>query len=454
MVTEREHEADGPTVGAAAWGVVRATGRAGRRGVRRLHRWNRSGGAGESGLARLVEVHALQTGGDAFVTVALAGSLFFSVSPDAARSRIALYLIVAMTPFAVLAPVLGPLLDRFRHGRRYAIAATMFARAALALTIGHALAGGGLTLAETFALYPAALGVLVGQKTYTIARSATVPRLLPQMSLVQANSRLTVTGVFASAVAGGLAILVTKAAGHLWALRLGALVYVAAGVLSLRLPRHADGGPGLRAHEMRPALGSVMRLGQVDAQIAGVLRSAVTLRWLAGFLLFYGAFVVQEHSIGGMPKAVALGALAVGLGGGNFLGTVVGARTAGVAAPRLAVALLSVTALTTFFTALNFGLLTVFGVAIVSAATAAISKLGLDATIQRRVDEHARTSTFARSETAMQLSWVVGGFVGILLPTRPIVGFAVATAVVVLGLVVAIQFVRGRRPPAHPAPAG
>src|SRR2546427_68847 len=82
-------------------------------------------------------------------------------------------------PFAVLAPILGPLLDRFQHGRRFALSATMLARATLALVIGHALAGKHLTLTQTLALYPAALGVLVAQKTYAIARSATVPRLLP-----------------------------------------------------------------------------------------------------------------------------------------------------------------------------------------------------------------------------------------------------------------------------------
>lgn len=447
---EQEHEPT--TVGSAAWRLARASAAAARRGTRRLNTWNRSSGAGESGLARLVEVHALQTAGDAFITVALAGSLFFSVSPGTARSRIALYLLVAMAPFAVVAPVLGPLLDRFRHGRRFAIAVTMLARATLALVIGHALSGGGLSLAETLALYPAALGVLVAQKTYTIARSATVPRLLPaRLTLVQANSRLTVTGVFSSAVAGGLAIVLTKLFGHLWALRFGAVAYVVAAVLTLRLTRHADGGADVRRHEARPALGSVLRLGQPDAHVARALRSAATLRWLAGFLLFYGAFVVQEHSIGGMPKAVALGALAVGIGGGNFLGTVVGARTASVAPTRLAAALLAVTALTTLFTALSFGLLTVFAVAIVSAAAAAIAKLGLDATIQRRVDESVRTSTFARSETTMQLAWVVGGGVGIVLPTTPVVGFSIATAVICLGLVAALDLARG--PKRAPAPA-
>jgi MFS family permease len=428
-----------PGVGHAVWHLLLAFARTCRRGARWIGTWNRSRGAGESGLARLVEVHALQTAGDAFVTVALAGSLFFSVSPGTARSRIGLYLIIAMAPFAVIAPVLGPLLDRFRHGRRYALAATMVTRATLALVIGHALAGRHLTTTEALALYPAALGVLVAQKTYTIVRSATVPRLLPsELTLVQANSRLTIVGVIGPFAAALVAYGLTKVGGHQFALRVGALVYATAAVFALRLPRHADGGAEVRAHEGRLRLASPLKLGQPDAVVAGVLRSAAALRWLAGFLLFYGAFVVQEHSIGGMPKAVSLSALAIGLGAGNFTGTLIGGRIVKFNVIRLAVLLLLITTATTAFTALDFGLITVFAVAIVSAATAAIVKLGLDAAIQHRVDDAVRTSTFARSETTMQLAWVVGGAVGILLPTRPVIGFSVATAGLAVALVAAI----------------
>lgn len=446
-VTEGRDEprAEQRPVRSAFWQLVLATAHLLRRIARRLNTWNRSRGADRSGLARLVEMHALQTAGDAFVTVALAGSLFFSVSPDTARTRIGLYLIITMAPFAVLAPVLGPLLDRFGHGRRFALAATMLARATLALVIGAALTGKNVTAKEALALYPAALGVLVAQKTYTIARGATVPRVLPQgMTLVQANSRLTLVGVVAPAMAASVALALTKTVGNEWALRVGAVVYMTAAVFALRLPRWADGGAEVRAHETHPRLGSVLKLGQPDAAIAGMLRSAAALRWLAGFLLFYGAFVVREHPVGGMGKAVALSALVVGLGVGNLVGTLIGARTAGIRVGRLAVLVLAITGATTFYTALDYGLLSVFGVAVISAAAAAITKLGLDATIQRRADESVRTSLFARSETTMQLSWVIGGTVGILLPTRPFVGFIVATAVLAVAFAAAVGFVRRR----------
>ena len=72
----------------------------------------------------------------------------------------------------MLAPVVGPLLDQFRHGRRYALAATMLGRAFLAWLISDYIHG--------FGLYPAAFGVLALSRAYGVARRAAVPRLLPR----------------------------------------------------------------------------------------------------------------------------------------------------------------------------------------------------------------------------------------------------------------------------------
>src|SRR5206468_1079419 len=74
--------------------------------------------SGDSPLARLAQTHVLAVAGDTMVTIALAGSLFFSVDPNAAKGRVALYLALTMAPFAVVAPLLGPILDRSRAGRR------------------------------------------------------------------------------------------------------------------------------------------------------------------------------------------------------------------------------------------------------------------------------------------------------------------------------------------------
>lgn len=178
--------------GARTGKVVHGTGR-------RIRRATSAEGAGESGLAKLIELHALNSFGDMLITIALASTIFFSVPTGEARGRVALYLLITMAPFALLAPVIGPLLDRLPHGRRSAMAMSMLARAVLAWTMAGTIATGGL------ALYPEALGVLVASKAYGVVRSVVVPRLLPpQLSLVKANSRVTLAGLLATMVAAGV----------------------------------------------------------------------------------------------------------------------------------------------------------------------------------------------------------------------------------------------------------
>ncbi|MGZ5410103.1 MAG: MFS transporter, partial [Aeromicrobium sp.] len=65
-----------------------------------------------------------------------------------------------------------------------------------------------------------------------------------------------------------------------------------------------------------------------------------------------------------------------------------------------------------------------------------LGKLSLDALIQRDVREAVRTSVFARSETLLQLSWVIGGFAGLgLALQQPRIGLFVTAAVLVSWLV-------------------
>src|ERR671918_391548 len=125
-------------------------------GTARLRRAASAEGAGQTGLARLIELNAVNAAADVLVAIALADTLFFSVATSEARGRVALYLVLTMAPFAVIAPVVGPFLDRFRHGRRWAIGATTAIRAFLCWVMAGTVIDGGVWL------YPAALGCLGG----------------------------------------------------------------------------------------------------------------------------------------------------------------------------------------------------------------------------------------------------------------------------------------------------
>ncbi|MCY3577496.1 MAG: MFS transporter, partial [bacterium] len=121
---------------------------------------------------RLVRVHALGAAGDAMITVALAGSLFFSIDPSAARLRVTLYLLLTMAPFAVVGPLIGPALDRFRGGRRPMILAINGGRAFFAFLM--------ISNMDSLLLFPLAFAMLVLQKSYGVAKASMVPLILPK----------------------------------------------------------------------------------------------------------------------------------------------------------------------------------------------------------------------------------------------------------------------------------
>ena len=125
--------------GAACVAAARATGRAGRYTVQQARRAARAEGAGDSGLSRLIEMHAFNAAGDAAVAISLAGTLFFQVPTGEARGQVALFLGLTMLPFAIVAPLIGPFLDRFSHGRRWAIGGTMAIRAFLCWVLATAV---------------------------------------------------------------------------------------------------------------------------------------------------------------------------------------------------------------------------------------------------------------------------------------------------------------------------
>jgi len=192
-------------------------------------------GASTTGLSHLIELTAAGSVGDAFVAVALAGTLFFNTSLDQARSQVALYLLVTMAPFAVLAPFIGPLLDRVQQGRRFILAGTLLARGLLCWGMSAALHQDPVTL------FPAAFGVLILQKVYTVTRASVTPRLLPeQLTLVSANARTTLASLVASTLGVLLAAGLAWTSSAAWVLRVGALVYIAGTVIGVRLPGSVD----------------------------------------------------------------------------------------------------------------------------------------------------------------------------------------------------------------------
>ncbi|MFC4056331.1 MFS transporter [Actinomadura syzygii] len=381
---------------------------------RLTRRVTHANGAGRSGLGSLVEASAFNAAGDALVTVALAGTLFFGLDVNQARGQIALYLVVTMAPFALVAPLIGPALDRARHVRRYAIASSFVIRALLCWAMASALPHG-----DQVTFLPAAFGVLVLSKAFGVLRAAVTPRVLPdQITLVTANARASFAGLIAASITAplgaGLALLI----GADWVLRIGTIVFLLGVVFTMRLPQHVDvpeaecppdegdGSAATCAKRWR----TFPRVGPV---VAEAMQANAVLRAFSGFLIIYLAFLLRQERFDPVSHKVALGLLAASAGAGGLIGTALGAWMK-ARAPRFIVSatLAAVTAVAAASAAF-FGLWAALAVATAAGLGQVLGKLSMDAVVQREIGEEMRSSTFAVSETLHQLAWVVGGLLGL-----------------------------------------
>lgn len=413
-------------------------------------------GARESGLTALMYATIANFAVDAVLAVSLAGTLFFSATTGESKGSVAAYLLVTIAPFAVLAPVIGPLLDRIRTGRRVAMSLTFAARVILAAVL--------LQNFDSWLLYPAALGMLVLSKSYGVLKSSVTPRLAPEnLDLVRANARLMITGhIGGSMVVGAAAAAVAfvfSPKEALWLLLVCALVGI---YLCGLIPSTAESSgdeifadPFAPTEDLGPAMGApdeeeaptvvAPTASSASSSLIGRWRRSMSVRFPdatrtamwgtamqrlgTGFMTIYVAFVAKSsHTLSGTEQLALLGVVGAAGGVGTFLGNTVGSRVK-FARPRFTVIMLAVVSLASVVVAA-----VVDGVPTAAVATlllslgSAISKSCLDATIQSGLDQSAQASAFGLSETILQLSWVLGGTLGLLLPTELTVGMAVLAA--------------------------
>ena len=456
------------TLTSAAQSSARAGASAGRGASRVVQRMTRASGAGRTGLSNLIELNAAASAGDAFVAVALAGTLFFSASVSQARSQVALALLVTMAPFAVLAPLIGPMLDKVQQGRRYILAGTVLARGLLCWGMA-----GAVFYHDSVDLLPAAFGVLVLQKAFGVTRSAVTPRLLPrEITLVSANARAglaaLITTTLAALVAAGIDYAFGGGSGGAaWVLRVGTIVYLAATGMCFRVPDRVDtpppapqpsvppqampaaapppapgqpgptlpltppsGAPRAAGNGAGPATGRTRwrTLRQLGPVVGEAMRANATLRAFSGFMVFFLAFLLRIEHFPGVSDKAALAGMIIAAGVGGLLGSLLGSALRTGQPYLITFGMLAAATLVTALCAVFFGLWAALVVALVAAFGQVLGKLALDSTVQQEVGEEIRTSAFAASETLHQLSWVAGGLAGLLmsLTSSGVIGLAVA----------------------------
>jgi hypothetical protein len=353
------------------------------------------------------------------MAVALADSLFLSISPDAARTKVLLFLAVSMAPFAVVAPLVGPFVDRMKGGQRMVVVLVGVLRAFVLVGMASSL--------DSLTLFPLAFAALILGKTYAIAKSAIVPTTVNDESkFVESNSKLgQISGITGFVVAGPVAALQlidTRAA-----LGLGVIAFLAASLNAYRLPKMA------------------IQVGQSDAREEEELHSPSivaasiamrTLRFAVGFMFFHLAFWLRKEIAGTAWFGLAIGLSGLATLGANFAGPYLRRRMR--VEMMLFASLVFVVLVALFATWYDR---VVGGIVLVAAvnAAAAIGRLAFEATVQRDAPDANRGKVFARFETQNQIAWVCGGLIPVIISPSGWLGFA---GVVVISSVGAVLFWR------------
>jgi predicted MFS family arabinose efflux permease len=134
-------------------------------------------------------------------------------------------------------------------------------------------------------------------------------------------------------------------------------------------------------------------------------------------------------------------------GAGNTIGTLIASLTKSRRPERVVIAVLVLDVAVVVTVAVFFTWWTAVVLGLTVGLCQSLGKLSLDALIQRDVAERVRTSMFARSETLLQLSWVIGGLIGIGLFTvdaTPRIGLLVTAVLLVAWLAFVLSRARRR----------
>ncbi|MET0896346.1 MAG: MFS transporter [Mycobacterium sp.] len=424
-----------------------------------VHRAATADGADKSGLTALTWPVVANFAVDAAMAVALANTLFFAAASAESKGKVALYLLITIAPFAVIAPLIGPALDRLQHGRRVALALSFGLRTVLAcvLIMNYDSATGSF---PSWVLYPCALGMMVLSKSFSVLRSAVTPRVMPpSIDLVRVNSRLTMFGLLGGTIVGGgiaagveyslaatvqlpgaLFVVVAVSLAGVWlAMQIPRWVEVTAGEVPTTLSYHDHSGATRHPHE--PAASSLRQ--PMGRNIITSLWGNCTIKAMVGFLFLYPAFVAKSHDATGWEQLAVLGLIGVAAGVGNFAGNFTAARLK-LGRPSVLVVRCTLAVCVAALAAALTGILPVVAVAtLITSGASAIAKASLDASLQDDLPEESRASAFGRSESVLQLAWVLGGAIGVLVSTDLWVGFTAITAVLIPLLAQTIVSFRG-----------
>ena len=377
-----------------------------------------------SKFQQLALTHAAIMGGEAAMVVALADSFFFDVDPNGARTKVLGFLVISFAPFLLVAPFIGPLIDRVRGGRRMIVQAVAAARIAVQVLM--------VPFSDDIALFPLVFAALVLQKTYTVSKSALVPAVVrSEVELVEANAKLGVIAGIAGTVAVLPAAALQYTIGTGATLLYGAALFGVALWAALGLPKELQ----VRADAPSAASPEALTTGLQLAWVAMlILRAAV------GFMLFHLAFLFRSEDDGGkVLLGAAVGCTSLAIMAGN---SVAPALRRSLHEERMLTLALGLPAVAGFVAAALGGNVAGIVVAVVVNFAAAIGRLSFESIVQRDGPDANRGQAFATFETRFQFGWVVAAVLPVVLEMPGAVGYLL---VGVVSLAAVVNYVAGVR---------
>lgn len=383
-----------------------------------------------SKFRRLAITHALMMGGDAAMVVALADSLFFDIDLDAARSRVLLFLVIGFAPFLVVAPLIGPLIDRVAGGRKFVIQVVALSRVILTLLMAQYL--------DALVLFPLVFASLVLQKTYAVSKSAIVPSTVrSETELVEANSKLGLIAGITGAIAVIPAGILLKVIGAPATLVYGALLFVGALVAATRLSPDVVASDVADAAETTELHSSSIQLGAIAMTV---------LRGLVGFTFFHLAFWLRSQDQGTLWFAAVVGVSALASMFGNAVASMLRAH---VREETMLTTALLVCAGAGLLVSVLGGPLGAVVLAGVLNLMAALGRLNFESIVQRDAPDANQGRAFAVFETRFQLAWAIGAFIAVALQVSGSIGFLIVGSVAVAASI--HLFTRGRTDGSRPS---
>jgi MFS family permease len=363
----------------------------------------------------LMAVQFAAQAGDGIVQSALAKFIVFGgqkgFEPEAAASpeellRIVLYIFV---PYTIISPFLGVVIDRWDRRRLLFLANGL--RGAVMLVIGLV----GVGAVPDAALFLAFMLTLASTRTVLATKAAALPETVDSGSLVEGNAVSQLGGAMFQLGGAGLVLVTSKfIAVEPWVI-VGAVIYIAGGVIALLIKRAGQA----RAHsrfvtEVSNVVQNIWRGLREVARVPKAAASISTYFWLRllwSFSLAGIGLVARDLVAGDDLQSVIL------TGGAGAVGAALGFLTAGVFRDKarstghivlwsstmagVAVAVLGgieakiAIAMLTFF--LGFGFF--------------LGKISLDTMVQEALGDDFRGRAFSLYDIAYNVAWVVAALV-------------------------------------------